>query len=251
MARNTPREPVRPQPPLGSTVFYVRKGAIWPLLQGLAQMQGRPDLSGKFARKLGRIRRAVHPIHEAVQEERKSLVMSLAKRYPEGHAKAGELIPVYQIGPDSLPIFRKDPETGEPTTEKEVVLGEYHEKEYGAFGRAWAVEMAKVVTFECPALTVEDLDQFEKIGGQIVDALLEVEEDGPTTRAPSEGVVLRLVEVPIDQLAGESSPLRIVRDEVRSEEEVSKDLEGVKDVDAVDVKTENYEREHEAPALAE
>jgi hypothetical protein len=61
----TPVTPLHPS----SKRFYLSKGRVQPILLALVELQQRTDLSGKFARKLSRIRRVLAPVDEGIVVE--------------------------------------------------------------------------------------------------------------------------------------------------------------------------------------
>jgi hypothetical protein len=184
--KNSPKSPAQKivDSMTSTTKFYFRKKQIAGLLGNIMALQQRDDLSGKFARKVGRVRRALAAAHESIGLERKDLVQRNAEKFPEGHEKAGEYTPVYATGPDGVtPIFRKDP-NGNDTTERIPVPDQFNVADPRKFDDELKELMEEYLVVECPAFPIAETEAFVKIKGSISDALLDLEEDAETTKVP-------------------------------------------------------------------
>lgn len=182
-----------PAPVHGSTIrpdlttFYLPKGRIHKLGEAIVRLQQRDDLSGKFARKVAIQRRAVTAALEAIQEERLALVKANAERYPAGHEKAGDFTPVYATGPDGQRLKKKD-DAGNDTDEFIPIPDQFNLKDTGAFNAEVKELMEEVQAITLPHMKIGELEAFKSIRGDIMDALLEIEEGSTNTERPADFV---------------------------------------------------------------
>lgn len=211
MSRNIPSQSAQPisDPPIK---FYVTKRAIRPMLiaiqgappspfqpQGVPGLQDRDDLSGRFARKVGQNRRALAKADEIIVEERKDLVELHAEKYPADHELAGQPTPVYSIKDDGSPVFKRDA-AGNETTERMVRQGEFNVADPDAFRRDFEAMLDEIIVVECPGFTVDDFNKFKSIAPRIVDPLMDLEVDGPTTVNTSDWATPSIVsELKVDE----------------------------------------------------
>jgi hypothetical protein len=179
-------------PPADSTTFYLKKSYVRPIAQAVSDLQQRTDLSGKFARKVGRVRRAITKADEEIQAQRQDLVLAHAEKHPEGHADAGKPTPVYATGPAGEPMFKKD-KAGNDTDERIIVPEQYNVADPGAFQVDFKAMLDEVMTLECPCFKEDELNSFKGISGKIIDALMYLEEGAETTIAPADMKTLELV----------------------------------------------------------
>lgn len=179
--------------PLSTTVFYIPKGRLATLMGGVQRMQQREDISGKFARKLGRQRRALLKALEDAQAEQDDLLDRHKERYPAGHALKGEVVPVY-LEENGKPVFKKD-DAGNDTEERITVPNSHRLIDPAAYERDMREFLREVTVVECPAFLVADptgrdqnfvpeLDVYKAVHGAAFDACMDLEEDAPTTVAP-------------------------------------------------------------------
>jgi hypothetical protein len=203
------KPPAVPTPPKDTTKFYHKKSAITPILTAIGQLKEREDTTGKFARKVGRIRRAHTVAYEEIQHQRQDLVIENAVRYSADHPdedKRGKPTPVYLTGERGEPVF-KLAEDGSPTEERVIVPDQYNIKDPMAYQKAMKEFMDEIIVVECPAFlmpasmggslneekAVPELERFQKIAGKIIDPLLDLEEGSAATIPPSSGEPLQLV----------------------------------------------------------
>lgn len=192
--------------------FYVRKKNVRPMLhaltgtqpnnyqpQGAPGLQDRTDLSGKFARRLAGIRRALTAADAQVIEERKDLTFRHASKFPEfekdgvtPHPKAGQPTPVYAINPqDGSPVFKKD-HAGNDTEERIVLADNYNLADQQAFEKEFKALLDEFIVVQCVGFTDDDFNAFKPAPGQnspigkIVDALSDLIRDGETEATPAE-----------------------------------------------------------------
>lgn len=176
--------------------FYLKKGKLPNLLNCVARLQQRDDLSGKFARKVALIRRPLAALVDDLNEERQALVKAHAEKYPAGHDKAGEFKPVYMEEQGTgKPVFKKD-ENGNDTDERVVIPDQYALKDPELFTKDVRAMLEEYVAFTCPAFKLSELESFKNIRGEVMDALLDIEEGADSTAKPegfSERPALELV----------------------------------------------------------
>lgn len=192
--------------------FYLPKERILSLGQAIAALQQRDDLSGKFARKTSYQRRHVLAAVEELNEDRLEMVKRHAEKFPVGHAKAGEFTPVYAQKNDGSPLFKTDA-NGNDTDERVVVQDQYNLVDVAAFNAEWKESMKEVVAIALPAMKVGELEAFSKIRGQIMDALVDIEEGAETTKKP-EG----WADQPALALVKDEPPVPPAAEEVATEE---------------------------------
>lgn len=180
-----------PTPPADTTRFYLKKMQVRPALQAVMELQKREDISGKFARKVGRVRRALTKADEEINQQRQDLVVAHAEKYPAGHEKAGQPTPVYATDPQGNPMFKKD-EAGNDTDERVVVHDQYNVADPGAFSRDFKELLDEVIVVECPCFKTDEINGFKSVRGDIVDKIMDLEEGADTTIRP-EGKTLELV----------------------------------------------------------
>jgi hypothetical protein len=164
------------------TTFFLEKGRVRPILLAIFALQKRDDLSGKFAKKLGIIRRAIAHADEEVVAQRQDLL--------EVHAEKddlGKFLPVYAEHPDGRPIFVKD-DKGNDTEERMIVPDQYRLKDRKAYEQAIKDLVKEIIVVECPCFHTKDgvpeLELFKSVKGEVIDLLLDLEEGADTTKAP-------------------------------------------------------------------
>ena len=162
---------VTPTPPADNRTFLLQKQFIRPIAVAIAELQGM-GMPGKFARKVGRIRRAIGEADEAVQAERIDLVQAHSERYPlEGHERAGQFVPVYAR--DSQGNIVLHPGSEEPVALRDqynVINSQSHQQDERQL-------LEEYISVECPCFLTEELDSFGQISGRAMDALMNLEED--------------------------------------------------------------------------
>lgn len=176
--------------------FYIKKGRLAVLLNGVQMMQKREDISGKFARKLTQVCRVLRMTVESVMEEEKALQELHKDKFPEGHAEAGKVKPVYATDNDGNPLFKMDA-SGNKTDEREIIPGQFSFADPVAY-QTDRLEMLKefvVVDIPCFRTTpdnkeddkfVPELDRFGKVSGVAFDACAEFEEGSPALEPPGD-----------------------------------------------------------------
>ncbi len=180
-----------------ATDFFIKKGRIAILLNGIQSMQKRDDISGKFARKCTQIGRALRIALEALMEEEKDLQELHKKKYPEGHADAGKVMPVFAIDERTgAPVFKKDA-GGNDTTEREIVPGGFEYSDVVQYNKDRMDMLKEYVVINAPCFRVTDpeakddkyvpeLDRFGKVSGAAWDACADFEEGSPCTTPPAD-----------------------------------------------------------------
>lgn len=192
--------------------FFVRKKAVRPMLHALTGtqpnpyqpngapgLQDRTDISGKFARRLGGIRRALAAADTEIIEERKTLTMKHAEMFPDfledgvtPHPKAGQSTPVYATEADGrTPAYKKDA-AGNDTEERLTLHDQYNLRDPHLFEREFKAMLEEFIVVECAGFTEDDWNQFSKAPqqnspiGKIIDALIDVTRDSGTDATPEE-----------------------------------------------------------------
>lgn len=167
-----------------TAAFYIPKGRVRVMLLACIAMQKRDDLSGKFAKKLGRIRRALTTADEEVVAQQNDVLEAFTLKAD------GKPVPVYAETEDGKPIFGKD-DKGNDTDVRVVVPGRFQLTDQKAYGEALKELAKEVVVVRCPAFrsagdAVPELELFKAVRGEIIDALQDLEEDSPLTKSPLE-----------------------------------------------------------------
>lgn len=191
--------------PADTTRFYLKKSYVRPIAQAISDLQQRTDLSGKFARKVGRVRRAVTKADEEIQSQRQDLVLAHAEKYPEGHPEAGQPTPVYATDQNGQPIFKKD-KAGNDLDERVVVPDQYNVADPGEFQRDFKAMLEEIIVVECPCFKEDEFNSFKGISGKIVDPLMYLEEGADTTIAPEDLKTLELVREEDDDRTADETP---------------------------------------------
>lgn len=184
--------------------FYLAKERLAPLNQALARLMQREDLSGKFARKVALQRRGIREASESLDEERLELIKRHAERFPKfledgvtPHPKAGEFKPVYQMQQnpttgEQTPVYKKDA-AGNDTDERVIIPDQYDLVDPVAFTKDWKDALKEIIAVTLPAMKLAELEAFKNIRGDVMDALLDIEEGAPTTVKPTDFKTLELV----------------------------------------------------------
>lgn len=173
---------------LTPTIFFVRKKAVRPMVHALTGtqpnpyqpngalgLQDRTDLSGKFSRRLGAIRRALAKGDNDVIEDRKELTARHAERFPDfeadgvtPHPRAGEPTPVYATDPQTgAPLFKKD-KAGNDTDERIIVPDQYNLADPMAFDREFKAMLEEFIAIECVGFTEDDFNGLRATPNQVV-----------------------------------------------------------------------------------
>ena len=181
----TAKTTATPALPADTTTFYLKKAYVRPIAQAINQLQARTDLSGKFARKVGRVRRMIAKADDEIQEQRKDLSIAHAEKYPEGHAEAGQPTPVYQVGPQGEAIFKKD-KAGNDTSERVTLPDQLNIADPVAFQTDYKAMLDELIVVTCPCFTEDEFNFFKGISGHIVDPLMYLEEGCETTIEPKD-----------------------------------------------------------------
>lgn len=206
MAKDTPAGKVVGAIANAPTIFFVPKGNVAPMLTAitgqpahrhLPPVKGlldRDDSTGKFARTVGRNRRAIELAHKAVQAESDDLLEHHAERYPATHLldgaavphpKAGQPTPVYATQENGAPVFRKD-DAGKDTTERVVAAGQFNIADMVAYQKDMREMLSEYIAIECVGFTDEEFDAFRAIAPRLVDPLLDIEIGGPANATIAE-----------------------------------------------------------------
>ncbi len=197
---------------LSPVKFFVRKKAVRPMLhaltgtqpnpyqpQGAPGLQDRTDISGKFARRLASIRRALSAADTEIIDDRKALTLQHAAKFPDleadgvtPHSQAGQPTPVYAVDQQTgAPIFKKD-KAGNDTDERVVMLEQYNLADPAAFERDFKAMLDEFIVVECVGFTEDDFNAFKVAPGQnspigkIIDPLVDLVRDGETEATPAE-----------------------------------------------------------------
>jgi hypothetical protein len=195
---------------LAPVKFFVRKKTVRPMLHALTGtqpnqfqpggapgLQDRTDLSGKFSRRLGAIRRALSAADASIIEDRKDLTLRHAEKFPaldkdgNAHPKAGQPTPVYALDGMGNPVFKKDA-AGNDTDERIVSPDQYNVADPIAFEREFKAMLEEFIVVECVGFTEDDFNAFKVTPGQnspigkIIDPLIDLERGGETEATPEE-----------------------------------------------------------------
>lgn len=209
MPKETPAAKVVGAIATGPQKFYIQKKWIQPMLVAMQGSPGNPpysaataglkdrsDVSGKFARKVGQNRRALEKAFEMIGDERQALVKHHAEKFPEleivdgverPHPQAGNTTPVYQTDQQGRPMFKKD-KAGNDTDERVSLPDQYNLADPVAFQRDLKQMMEEWTVIECPGFTSDDFNSFKTIEPRIIDPLMDLEVDAPTTASPAEQI---------------------------------------------------------------
>ncbi len=227
---------------LAPTKFFVPKRTVRPMLhaltgtqpnpyqpQGAPGLQDRTDLSGKFSRRLGAIRRALTAADASVIEDRKELTLRHAEVFPaldkdgQPHPKAGKPTPVYATHPQTgAPIFKKD-DAGNDTDERIVNADQYNLADPNAFEKEFKAMLEEFIVIECVGFTENDFNAFTAAPGQnspigkLIDPLMDLERDGPTDATPEQQAAA--LEAKAKTLVAEAAKIRAQATESPVEDE--------------------------------
>lgn len=171
----TPVTPLHPS----SKRFYLPKGRVQPILLALIELQQRTDLSGKFARKLSRIRRALVPVDEGVVAE----IQTVEGRFMRKDA-AGKIMPVFQLNALGQVVFEKDAE-GKDTDTPVVLADKFHITDRAAYNAEMLEIHTERVTVDCESFAEAEFDAFKAVRGDVIDALMDLGEDSEFTKIPA------------------------------------------------------------------
>lgn len=195
---------------LAPVKFFVRKKTVRPMLHALTGtqpnqfqpggapgLQDRTDLSGKFSRRLGAIRRALSAADASIIEDRKDLTLRHAEKFPaldkdgNAHPKAGQPTPVYALDGMGNPVFKKDA-AGNDTDERIVSSDQYNVADPIAFEKEFKAMLEEFIVIECVGFTEDDFNAFKVTPGQnspigkIIDPLIDLERGGDTEATPEQ-----------------------------------------------------------------
>lgn len=159
--------------------FYLPKGRVQPIVGAIAELQKRTDLSGKFARKLARIRRRLTAIEEDVVAEVKVVQDRFTKRDADGNA-----LPVFQRNALGQLVFEKDGD-GNDTDVPVIVPGRVHLTDVDAYQVEISEFEAERLTFDCESFSEGEFDSFKAVRGDVIDALMDLAEDSDFTKEPA------------------------------------------------------------------
>jgi hypothetical protein len=171
----TPVTPLHPS----SKRFYLSKGRVQPILLALVELQQRTDLSGKFARKLSRIRRVLAPVDEGIVVEVQVIEGRFTRRDAEGKA-----LPVFQKNAAGQVVFEKDGE-GRDTDVPVVLANQFHITDLAAYNAEMLELHAERVTVDCESFAESEFDAFKAVRGVVIDALMDLGEDSEFTKIPA------------------------------------------------------------------
>lgn len=193
-----------PMAPDETTTFYLPKSEVIACLQAVKIIQ-QHKITGKGARKLGRIRRVLHKANEELQEQFMDLAKAHAEKNPEGHEKAGEPTVVYEMKQDKetgemVPVYKKD-QYGQDTAERSIIHGQYNLINVMDYQREQKEMLKEIMIIECPAFHVQqgekdlptELEKFSQVEGAAVDALMALEKGSYATKSPAGMQSLELV----------------------------------------------------------
>jgi hypothetical protein len=158
--------------------FHLPKGRVQPILGALGELQKRTDLSGKFARKLARIRRKLSSVEGDVVAEANVIQDRFTKR------DAGDRpLPVFQRNALGQVVFEKDGD-GKDTDVPQVEPGRVHLTDVAGYQKEMAEFEGERITFDCETLSESEFDSFKAVRGDVIDALMDLAEDSEFTSGP-------------------------------------------------------------------
>lgn len=145
--------------------FYLPKGRVTPVLAGIMKLQARTDLSGKFARKVGRIRRKLSAIEETVVGE----ITDLQEQHKQ-RGTDGAPLPVFKQNALGQVVFKKDG-SGKDTDEPEILHSQFHPVDQEKYNRELNEANEERIAVDCESFSDQELDAFKAIEGTIIDAM--------------------------------------------------------------------------------
>lgn len=160
--------------------FIVPKGRVLAIVRALAELQQRTDLSGKFARKLARMRRTLAPIEAGVVEENQ-----ITQERHKRKLADGTVVPVFQFNEAGQLVFEKDAQ-GADTESPVVIPNRFHIVDQAAYDRDMRELAAETIAVECESFTESEFDGFKAIRGDIIDALADLAEDSEFAQEQAE-----------------------------------------------------------------
>lgn len=159
--------------------FFFPKGRVRVILIAIIGLQKRDDLSGKFAKKLGRMRRAFTEVDEALVAEQNETLERFTKKGDDDKP-----LPFYATTEDGNPIFKKD-DKGNDTEERIPIPNRFQLTDAKAYQQELKEMARELVTVECSSFLalegVPELDLFKAVNGEIIDALQDLEEGSEST----------------------------------------------------------------------
>lgn len=167
--------------------FFVPKGRVRVLLLAIIALQKRDDLSGKFAKKLRRMRRAMAAADEEIVEEQNDTLEAFTVKDAEGNP-----VPVYAETEDGKPVFKKD-DKGHDTEERIAVPNRFQLTDAKQYQEVLKAMSKEIVAVECSSFRatgegVPELELFKAVRGEIIDALADLEEGSEVTLTVPEQV---------------------------------------------------------------
>jgi hypothetical protein len=180
---------ILPMAPKDTTTFYLLPLVASESLNAISLWKNSDEekMSGKQARKIGRISRALQAALTESNQQREDVVTSYRDRYPEGHEKAGEFVPVYKKDAD-----------GNDTEEVDPTKVRLRPDDIEAFNKDIMELFSEPLIVVCPALLASEIDSIRSLPGNMIEALFSLEEGAETTIAPEkENVVNTVVETEV------------------------------------------------------
>jgi hypothetical protein len=158
--------------------FHLPKGRVQPILGALGELQKRTDLSGKFARKLARIRRKLS------SSRRRCCCRGERDSGPLHEARCGgQPLPVFQRNALGQVVFEKDGD-GKDTDIPQVEPGRVHLTDVAGYQKEMAEFEGERITFDCETLSESEFDTFKAVRGDVIDALMDLAEDSEFCTEP-------------------------------------------------------------------
>jgi hypothetical protein len=158
--------------------FHLPKGRVQPILGALAELQKRTDLSGKFARKLARIRRKLSSVEGDVVAEANVIQDRFTKRDAEGKP-----LPVFQRNALGQVVFETDGD-GKDTDIPQVEPGKVHLTDVAGYQKEMAEFEGERITSIAKPLSESEFDTFKAVRGDVIDALMDLGEDSEFCTEP-------------------------------------------------------------------